>query len=80
MPSCIRMPPEAETTISGWRFSADRSTARVSTSPTTVPTLPPINFSSSTQMLTGRPLSLPDADTIASFSEVAFFMAASRSL
>ena len=49
-PSCMRMPPEAETMINGLRSEMERSMARVIFSPTAAPTLPPMNFSSKAQM------------------------------
>ena len=64
--------------MSGLRCAIERSIARVITSPTTAPTLPPMNFSSRAQMLTARPLNLPEAEITASLSEVAFCIAARR--
>ena len=55
MPSCIRAPPEALTTMSGSRESRAYSAARVTFSPTTAPIEPPMNPKSMTQIATGVP-------------------------
>ena len=55
VPSCIRAPPDAETTISGTRSARACSAARVTFSPTTAPIEPPMNPKSMTQIATGRP-------------------------
>ncbi len=50
VPSCIRAPPEALTTMSGSRDSSAASAARVTFSPTTAPIEPPMNPKSITQI------------------------------
>ena len=59
MPSCIRAPPDADTTMSGIRASRAASAARVTFSPTTAPIEPPMNPKSMTQMATRWPPSAP---------------------
>ena len=53
VPSCIRAPPLADTTISGVRVLRAASAARVTFSPTTAPIEPPMNPKSMTQMTSG---------------------------
>ncbi len=67
VPSIMRAPPEQETIISGNFDSIERSIARATFSPTTAPIDPPINPNSIEQQITGRPLRVPSAVTIASF-------------
>ena len=55
VPSCMRAPPDAETTISGSRSSSACSAARVTFSPTTVPIEPPMNAKSMTHIATFVP-------------------------
>ena len=50
VPSCIRAPPDAETTTSGTRSSSAPSAARATFSPTTAPIDPPMNAKSMTRM------------------------------
>ena len=50
MPSCIRMPPEQETMMSGRRSSMALSQARAIFSPTTEATLPPMKPNSMARM------------------------------
>ena len=66
VPSCIRAPPDAETTMSGSRWSRAYSAARVTFSPTTAPIDPPMNPKSITQIATGRPSIEPVPQTAAS--------------
>ena len=61
MPSCIRAPPDAETTMSGIRSARASSAARVTFSPTTAPIEPPMNPKSMTQIATGWPSMRADA-------------------
>ena len=56
MPSCIRAPPDALTTMSGIRAARAYSAARVTFSPTTAPIEPPMNPKSMTQIATGVPV------------------------
>src|SRR5947207_1858572 len=55
MPSCMRAPPEAQTTTSGMRSASARSARRVSFSPTTEPMLPPRKAKSKTPSATRAP-------------------------
>ena len=50
MPSCMRMPPEQETMMTGRLSSRARSQARAIFSPTTEATLPPRNPNSMARM------------------------------
>ena len=79
VPSCIRAPPDADTTISGRRLARAYSAARVTFSPTTAPIEPPMNPKSITQIATGRPSIVPVPQTAASFIPVASWAAAIRS-
>ena len=79
VPSCIRAPPDAETTISGTRSARACSAARVTFSPTTAPIEPPMNPKSMTQIATGRPSIVPVPQTAASRIPVASWAAAIRS-
>ena len=76
MPSCMRAPPEAETTIERRRSASARSAARVSFSPTTEPIEPPMKTNSIAPIRTGIPSIVPDPMTIA--SEVPTCSSASR--
>ncbi len=79
-PSCIRAPPEAEMTMSGFRSSRARSAARVIFSPTTDPMLPPMKVYSIAEITVGIPPTRPTALTIASLRPVASWYLFSRSL
>ena len=79
VPSCIRAPPDADTTISGIRSSSADSAARVTFSPTTAPIEPPMNPKSMTQIATGWPSTRPVPQTAASRMPVASWAAAIRS-
>ena len=79
VPSCIRAPPDAETTISGMRSEAAPSAARAIFSPTTAPMDPPMNPKSMTATATGRPSIRPLPQIAASRIPVATWAAASRS-
>ena len=79
VPSCIRAPPEALTTISGTRASSACSAARVTFSPTTAPIDPPMKPKSMTQIATGIPPIAAVPQTAASRIPVAACAAASRS-
>src|SRR5690606_20138855 len=59
MPSCIRAPPDALSTIRGFPCSSERRPSRASFSPTTEPMLPPMNSKSITARWTSRPSSRP---------------------
>ena len=74
----MRAPPEAEMMINGCLASPAFSMARVMTSPTTAPMLPPMNEYSMALMITGRPLILPCALITASVSSVSFCACLSR--
>ena len=54
VPSCIRAPPDALTTMSGTRAARACSAARVTFSPTTAPIEPPMNPKSMTHRATAR--------------------------
>ena len=71
VPSCIRAPPEADTTMSGSRSSSACSAARVTFSPTTVPIEPPMNAKSMTHSATFVPPIVPVPHTAASRMPVA---------
>ncbi len=79
VPSCIRAPPDALTTMSGTRRSRAASAARVTFSPTTAPIDPPMNPKSITQMATRWPPMAPVPQTAASRMPVAAWAASSRS-
>jgi hypothetical protein len=79
VPSCIRAPPEADTTISGIRSTNASSAARVTFSPTTEPIEPPMNPKSMTQTATAWPSMAPTPHTAASRSPVASWADAIRS-
>ena len=79
VPSCIRAPPDALTTISGVRVSSAYSAARVTFSPTTAPIDPPMNPKSMTQIAIGVPARVAVPQTAASRIPVATWAAASRS-
>ncbi len=79
VPSCIRAPPEADTTISGTRSASAPSAARATFSPTTAPIEPPMNLKSMTTMATRCPSIWPNPQTAASRSPVASCAAAIRS-
>ena len=79
MPSCIRAPPDALTTISGTRDARAYSAARVTFSPTTAPIEPPMNPKSMTQIATRAPSRVPVPQTAASRMPVAACAAAMRS-
>jgi hypothetical protein len=66
----MRAPPEAEIIISGCLLSNACSIARVITSPTTAPMLPPMNPYSMALMITARPFNLPRALITASLKPV----------
>src|SRR5881396_696277 len=65
-PSCMRAPPEDETTTRAERFSSDRSMARVIFSPTTEPIDPPMKLYSMADKTTGTPSMCPSTLTTAS--------------
>ncbi len=66
IPSCMRAPPEHETTISGSRLLRQRSIARVSFSPTAEPIEPPMNAYSMAPITVRMPASLPTPTSSAS--------------
>ena len=80
MPSCIRAPPLAVKMMSGRRWAAAYSTARVTFSPTPSPMLPMKKRLSITTTTAGWPSMRPTALTTASSSPVFFFCMASFSL
>ena len=55
VPSIMRAPPEQETTMIGFFWASERSTARVTFSPTTAPIDPPMKPNSIEQQMTGLP-------------------------
>ena len=59
VPSCMRAPPDALTTISGTRAASACSAARATFSPTTAPIEPPMNPKSITQIATSVPAIAP---------------------
>ncbi len=59
-PSCIRAPPEAQTSTSGSFFSSDRRARRAIFSPTTEPIEPPMNAKFITPRWYGSPSSRPE--------------------
>ena len=75
VPSCIRAPPEALTTMSGTRAARACSAARVTFSPTTAPIEPPMNPKSMTQIATGMPPIVAVPHTAASRMPVAVWAA-----
>ncbi len=79
VPSCMRAPPEAETTISGMRSARAASAARATFSPTTDPMEPPMNPKSRAQIATRVPWTAPVPQTAASFSPVALCASVTRS-
>ena len=81
-PSCMRAPPDAQTTISGCLRSSERWPSRAIFSPTTDPIEPPMKAKSITPRLTGRSAIVPAAASSASPSPafaVAFFRRAGYS-
>ncbi len=79
VPSCIRAPPDAETTTSGTRSSRAASAARATFSPTTAPIEPPMNPKSMTRIAIRWPSIRPKPQTAASRRPVASCAAATRS-
>ena len=79
MPSCMRAPPEAETTTRGSRLAAACSMRRVRRSPTPLPMLPPRKAKSNTPSATAWPPIRAVPVTTASFRPVSRRTAASRS-
>ncbi len=79
VPSCIRAPPDAETTTRGMRSACAASAARATFSPTTAPIEPPMNPKSMTQMEIRRPSIRPVPQTAASRRPVATWAAVIRS-
>ena len=79
VPSCIRAPPDALTTMSGIRFASACSAARVTFSPTTAPIEPPMKPKSMTHIATAWPPMAPVPQTAASRIPVAVWAAARRS-
>ena len=71
MPSCIRAPPDALTTMRGTRSASAASAASVTFSPTTEPIEPPMNAKSMTQIDTGIARDAPVPHTAASAAPVA---------
>ena len=59
VPSCMRVPPEAGSAISGSRSAVARSTARASRSPAATPIDPPRKPNSLAATATRRPASSP---------------------
>ena len=79
VPSCIRAPPDDDTTTSGIRAARACSAARVTFSPTTAPIEPPMNPKSMTHSATSvRPMSAVP-HTAASRIPVAVCAAVNRS-
>ena len=79
VPSCIRAPPEAQTTIAGIRSANAVSKQRASFSPTTLPMLPPMNRKSKIAIATRTRSISPIPHTRASRSPVFTRAASSRS-
>ena len=79
VPSCIRAPPEADTTTGGTRSASAPSAARATFSPTTAPIDPPMNPKSITTIATREDSTLPYPHTAASRRPVASWAAARRS-
>ena len=79
VPSCIRAPPEALTTMAGIRSASAASKQRASFSPTTLPMLPPMNRKSKRPIATRCPSIVPIPHTAASRSPVLMRDASSRS-
>ena len=78
--SCMRAPPEAEKQTSGMLCSMAVLTARTNFSPTTDPMEPPMKRNSKAAATSSTPLTVPLITISASFSPVAFWAAARRSL
>ncbi len=79
VPSCMRAPPDADTTTRARRSASARSAARVIFSPTTLPIEPPMNSKSMTTSSTGLPPIAALPAMAASFSPLFVWAAAMRS-
>ncbi len=79
MPSCMRAPPVAETTINALRSAIASSIERAIFSPTTEPMLPPMKKKSITVRLTGLPPTVATPANAASFIPVSLWATLMRS-
>ena len=79
VPSCMRAPPDALTTIAGMRSESAVSKQRASFSPTTLPMLPPMKRKSKIPIATRWPSISPTPQITASRRPVLIRVASRRS-